>query len=133
MDNNVEWMWADDRHCADEPTGTFFPERGDTLAVDLAKTICQGCPYLEPCRQYAIADPSLSGIWGGLSGKERRLTRSSARRSGAPITYRPRRNPPPCGTTAGYIAHRRRDEEACEACRAAHARYHRERNRARAS
>ncbi len=40
-----------------------------------AKAICVLCPILGQCRQVAHADPSLVGIWGGETTKERRAAR----------------------------------------------------------
>jgi WhiB family transcriptional regulator, redox-sensing transcriptional regulator len=41
----------------------------------VAKAICQGCPLREPCLAEALADESLTGIWGGTTYLERRAMR----------------------------------------------------------
>ena len=43
-----------------------------------AKAVCTGCPVLEQCRTYALARPTLSGIWGGTSDRERQALRRAA-------------------------------------------------------
>lgn len=54
----------------------FFPTRTkgqDRSALRRALAICASCPHLQQCRQYALADPKLVGVWGGLSGHQRIL------------------------------------------------------------
>ncbi len=48
-----------------------------------------------------------------------------------PPDTRGQKPPAKCGTTSGYRRHRRLGEPACDACRAAHARYYRESGYAR--
>lgn len=45
----------------------------------------------------------------------------------------PARDLKPCGTVAAYRRHQRHGEEPCEACKKAHAEYHRELYRKRKS
>lgn len=40
-----------------------------------AKAICDRCPLRPDCAAHAVADPSLEGIWGGLTDSERRARR----------------------------------------------------------
>lgn len=61
--------WIQQAACADEPTDLFFPE--DQPGIELAKAICGACPVKPECASYAIAIPSLDGIWGGLTRHER--------------------------------------------------------------
>ena len=37
----------------------------------MAKSVCRNCPVRKPCLTYAMANPSLTGIWGGLTDRER--------------------------------------------------------------
>ena len=83
--------WIREAACADEPTDLFFP--ADPAGIELAKTICCICPVRVECMNYAIDFPSLDGIWGGLTLRERRhmrLTRKCTRRTGRPSSVRSR-------------------------------------------
>lgn len=49
-----------------------------------AKAICQTCPVLEPCLEFAMETNQKYGIWGGLTDKERaslKRRRARARRA----------------------------------------------------
>lgn len=70
--------WQDQAACRGRGPTWWFPERGDS--VDDAIAICQGCPVRVECltAQLAAAPPGAGtdqGIWGGLSGRQRRLLR----------------------------------------------------------
>jgi len=65
--------WISRAACANEPTDLFFPEDGE--GTELAKAICGGCPVRAECIGYAVAIPSLDGIWGGLTERERERLR----------------------------------------------------------
>lgn len=67
--------WISRAACANEPTDLFFPENGE--GTELAKAICGGCPVRGECIGYAVAIPSLDGIWGGLTRQERSRLRQS--------------------------------------------------------
>lgn len=51
--------------CSTNPE-LFFSHR-----VAAAKAVCACCPVLAECREYGIEHPDESGIWGGLSQKQR--------------------------------------------------------------
>jgi len=97
--------WVVDAACRGA-TDLFFAERGDSVAIREAKRICTTCPVSELCLEYGEMEQY--GIWGGLAVRERRALRT---------TERP---PAECGTDSGYYRHRRRNEDACDACKAAH-------------
>ena len=67
--------WISRAACANQPTDLFFPE--DPEGSELAKAICGGCPVRAECIGYAVAIPSLDGIWGGLTRQERYRLRHS--------------------------------------------------------
>lgn len=115
--------WRTRAACRGMDTDMFFPERGDGAAVDAAKAVCGTCPVAADCLDEAINLPDgwgEIGIWGGTSGRQRRvLVRTDPqlrkdRRFVTTINH---------GTQAGYQAHRRIDEDACDACRIAHNAY----------
>ncbi|WP_078907562.1 WhiB family transcriptional regulator [Streptomyces stelliscabiei] len=76
--------------CAEEDPELFFPI-GDTgpalLQIEEAKAVCRrGCPLIESCLQGAL-DRNESGVWGGMSEKERRsLKRRAARERAAAVS-----------------------------------------------
>lgn len=58
------------------PTPTHQGPGGMPPAVfEPAKRICAECPAIKACRNYALADSSLDGIWGGTTENERRRIR----------------------------------------------------------
>jgi len=59
------------------PTWMFFPGRGDQKLVDAAKAVCATCPVTQECFEYAERTSQRSGIWGGMSERERRNLRST--------------------------------------------------------
>lgn len=63
--------WVKRGRCHGRPdlTPYFFPERGDDVAF--VKSICGPCAVRGECLAYAVAHPSLTGIWGGTSHRER--------------------------------------------------------------
>lgn len=70
-----EWNLA--KACTPADAALFFPERGTD--ADTAKRICAGCTVRRECLTYALTPPVEKwGIWGGLSGKERRRLRRTA-------------------------------------------------------
>jgi Transcription factor WhiB len=68
--------WMTDAACRDEPTSTFFIERGGNMAR--ARALCAGCQVAGECLEYAMADEDLDGFWAGTSGRERRRLRARA-------------------------------------------------------
>ena len=99
--------WQDNAACRGEPTDMWFPARGEESIY--AKAICNECPVREQCLEYSLEIPNLIGIWGGLSGKERRKLKH----------VRAQRKPIRHGTASGYKQHLERDIPMCEPCRKA--------------
>jgi WhiB family redox-sensing transcriptional regulator len=73
--------WRLDALCREPAyrTGRFFPERGES--AEPARAVCARCPVAVECG--ATVDSSAAwagvGIWGGLSGRERRTVRRDGR------------------------------------------------------
>ena len=69
--------WADRALCAETDPELFFGDVATTyVTIDgdrtmTAKAICRRCPVMQECRDYAMADWHLSGVWGGLTERER--------------------------------------------------------------
>lgn len=68
MSRPTDWQMA--AACRDADSTIFFPNAGEKGLP--AKSICYRCPVKEPCLDYALADPSLIGIWGGTSDVQRK-------------------------------------------------------------
>ncbi len=62
--------WQSQANCLGVDPDLFFPERG--ASTKEAKAVCGGCTVRDECREYAIENHVKDGIWGGLSGRERR-------------------------------------------------------------
>lgn len=56
--------------CAQTDPELFFPEKGGSAKTP--KLLCAGCPVLQECRDWALANDERFGVWGGLSERERR-------------------------------------------------------------
>jgi len=62
--------WYADGLCAQTDPEIFYPDKGGSTRE--AKAICQRCPVIEPCRDWAVSTGQRFGVWGGLSERERR-------------------------------------------------------------
>ena len=52
----------------------FFPGRGETAGP--ARQACAQCPVRQQCLEFAVSNRIIYGIWGGLTGPERRALQS---------------------------------------------------------
>ncbi len=77
--------WVDQGICKGRSpewvNAVFFPTRGDVSRHQTAMDLCARCPVVDPCRMYAIANPKVKGIWGGLSEQQRRDIRARNRKA----------------------------------------------------
>jgi WhiB family redox-sensing transcriptional regulator len=57
-----------------DPAIFFLARRdgGDPRKIERAKSVCRVCPVREECLAYADECGEKAGIWGGLTGDERR-------------------------------------------------------------
>ncbi len=62
--------WMDDGRCMGLSPTEFFPTDGDGV-ID-AQQICDGCPVIDECLEYALTNRIFQGVWGGTSERERR-------------------------------------------------------------
>lgn len=69
-DNDATSVWMSKGNCRNYPPATFFPSDG--VGVDRARKICNGCPVLDTCLEYALENRIEHGVWGGCSERERR-------------------------------------------------------------
>lgn len=58
-------------------TDLFFPERGMVKEMQAGKRICQGCVVQPECLDYALTEQIEDGLWGSLSGRDRKAIRRS--------------------------------------------------------
>lgn len=74
--------WRQDAACLGAEADLFFPVGEESDEAARAKEICGGCPVREDCLAYAFATKQTDGIWGGMTGTERRrfLRRERERR-----------------------------------------------------
>lgn len=59
----------------------FFPV--SDAEAGPAKAVCEACQVRETCLEYAVGCKEWEGVWGGLTGNERR---SLARRRRDPVS-----------------------------------------------
>ena len=91
----VPGPWRARGACVVVPTEVFFPGRG--ISLEPAKSVCRICPVLGACLDYAVTEPELKGVWGGLGEEERRQLRAQQVREAAtpaPPSPQSRRRPP---------------------------------------
>lgn len=84
-----DWMAEGECRKRGLPTSVFFPSRGDP-DIWAAMECCASCPVMVDCLRYRVENPPVSadddGIWGGTSGRDRRVLRRAvaAGKSGLP-------------------------------------------------
>lgn len=66
--------WRELAACRGADLEVFFPGRGESAGP--ARRVCAGCPVWEACLDYAITNRIAYGVWGGLTGRERRALQS---------------------------------------------------------
>ena len=64
----VDWM--EDAACARTDPELFVLDKGGS--ANPAKRVCAGCDVRYDCLDYALVNNERGGVWGGLTGKERR-------------------------------------------------------------
>ena len=66
---------------APDAANVFTVAADDPSAVRTAKSICAGCPWIEPCAEWAISRNERWSVWGGLTYYERRKIRNERRKA----------------------------------------------------
>ena len=69
------WDWQLRGSCRGMEPSIFFPGAGSrgVRHEARAKAVCEMCPVLTQCRQYALDAAEPYGIWGGMTPLERAL------------------------------------------------------------
>lgn len=65
--------WSLDALCAQTDPELFFPGKGQNPKK--AKKVCERCPVIRECREFADTHDIDHGVWGGMSAYERDLAR----------------------------------------------------------
>lgn len=69
--------WMARAICTPDTAHLFF---GETAAdAEQAKGICEGCPVLVSCGEFALANNIEHGVWGAMAPKDRRKIRKGRR------------------------------------------------------
>ena len=73
--------WRDSAACSGTGSSLFFPISDDEQdpQVEAAKKVCEACPVREACLAYALSTNQTEGVWGGMTGGERRRLRRRIR------------------------------------------------------
>ncbi len=71
--------WRESAACAGTDDAFFFPAGEEDSLVEQAKAICAACPVADACLQYALSTNQTEGVWGGMTGSERRRLRRRLR------------------------------------------------------
>ena len=66
--------WRERAACRGARIEVFFPGRGQTAGP--ARQVCASCPVRQQCLEFAVSNRIADGIWGGLTGPERRALQS---------------------------------------------------------
>lgn len=72
---DVDRDWQQQAACRGVDVDLFFSERtGEGKNIDTAKAValCHTCPVETRCLEYALANHENIGVWGGMSGRQRR-------------------------------------------------------------
>jgi WhiB family transcriptional regulator, redox-sensing transcriptional regulator len=73
--STAAWDWQLHGSCRGMDPAIFFPSARSRRAIDeaLAKAVCNTCPVVNQCREYAIDAAEPYGVWGGLTPLERAM------------------------------------------------------------
>lgn len=127
--------WRINAACRTADPDLFFPN-GETGRAVLAqeaeaKAVCGPCPVREQCLNWAMTNGQNTGVWGGMSPKERYNLRRQQARAEQRKNPKPRKVLSPCGTLTAYYRHVKKKEPVDDACRKAATDAQRERREAK--
>ena len=75
--NNEPWVHG--ALCTQVDPEMFYPNKHDRGVAYDAKRVCQQCPVIAECLEYALARNEEHGVWGGTTRKERQQIRRDRR------------------------------------------------------
>jgi WhiB family transcriptional regulator, redox-sensing transcriptional regulator len=70
--------WMDKANCKNMDTNLFFPSNGQNITHFVAE-VCNQCPVIEECLWYANETHADVGVFGGMSGNQRKSWRKRNR------------------------------------------------------
>lgn len=70
MMNDLDWM--NEARCAGKEHRWFFSTGYDGRALPQALELCEGCPVRSDCLDHALELNIRDGVWGGLTGDQRK-------------------------------------------------------------
>lgn len=76
--------WRHNAACRETDPELHFPIGTSGIhqvQVEAAKAVCDRCPARPACLEWAVDNPSVEGIWGGLTDGERRNYRRRQHRA----------------------------------------------------
>ena len=121
--------WRKDAACLGYPVNDWFPETKELNLQDGPLSICEKCPVIMECLEYALVYEN-EGIWGGTLPADRVRIRRERNIRLMPVLGKPRFKHPNCGTNAGYVwllrynkANPEIPKEICKFCLVAHQLY----------
>lgn len=72
--------------CQETDPEAWFLDKSDVRLSGEAKKLCESCPVIQECGEFAIANHEQFGIWGGMTPRERSFVRLKGRRGVKPGT-----------------------------------------------
>jgi WhiB family redox-sensing transcriptional regulator len=83
VQKNLIPTWRDEAACLGDLSNLFFPA-GETgqhaVQAEQAKAVCARCPVLYTCLKAAL-DGNESGVWGGMTDRERHNLKNKTTRA----------------------------------------------------
>lgn len=79
--NDRDRDWTADALCAQVDADLFFPEKGGDARSP--QRVCQACPVMAECLEYALQNSERFGVWGGMSERARRKLQLDRERGAA--------------------------------------------------
>lgn len=68
--------WHQQAACNGHDPDLWFPRIGESYRrIQLAVSICEGCPVSKECLRYAVSTNQQFGIWGGKLLEDRKVLR----------------------------------------------------------
>lgn len=90
MDILQQEFWRDAECRNDDPELFFYADgmhgNPQTLRDESAKKVCDRCPIVSQCLEYALEYEEKFGFWGGLTERQLRAERSQRKRVTASIS-----------------------------------------------